>query len=541
MVKKSYAKDCRKAAQARVLEFLARLESTEQTREAIKAVCDEEKEELEEKFSNLNTRACYMTDYRKAVKAWEQDIDLNDQNSNEIQTEAGVIRQHIALTHLNYTQSMHRQRKAPTEARKQEQRRHLTPITRIDEYLATVHRLLSSTDWRELSVGICAATGRRIGEVLKSGEFEQTAAYEVSFTGQLKQTKEEKQGGEERRYTIYTLTSSDLIVDAMERLRRLPEIKALKRKSMKEIDRITNSTINNHVRSELGEIVPPPHGEVALSSKNLRAAYANIAVYLFCPVNHSISAFITDRLGHTSDATASNYEDYQVCGNNGQPLTRGVWLERVGAAAAMPQESIEQARLYLTKAAKAAINDQDFLPYADQASRINELIRLAQIGKAWEEGKLTPEPVRTSSEPVQAAAEPVPNQFRTSSEPVQAASEEEEEETLPADSKPDYKAMSLEELKKYTRTPGVAYYKIRKAIQMIREYNDLVMQTMGTEHAYAINSRSIQDLSGCNSTSIKRYMASDEGKLNIESYNALHGFGVHHNRGKRPISEMIQH
>jgi hypothetical protein len=206
----------------------------------------------------------------------------------------------------------------------------------------------------------------------------------------------------------------------------------------------------------------------------------------------------------------------------------------------MPQESIEQARLYLTKAAKAAINDQDFLPYADQASRINELIRLAQIGKAWETGKLTPEPVQTAAEPVQTAAEPVPNQFRTSSEPVQTAASE-EEETLPTDSKPDYEAMSLEELKKYTRTPGVAYFKIRKAIQLITEYNDRIMQTMGTEHAYAINSRSIQDLSGCNTGSIKRYMDSDEGTLNIDSYNALHGFGVQHNRGKRPISEMIQH
>jgi hypothetical protein len=51
-------------------------------------------------------------------------------------------------------------------------------------------------------------------------------------------------------------------------------------------------------------------------------------------------------------------------------------------------------QLRMTVAAKEVINDQEFLTYPDQVSRIEELIRLARIGKDYEEREASKEVVK---------------------------------------------------------------------------------------------------------------------------------------------------
>jgi hypothetical protein len=135
-------------------------------------------------------------------------------------------------------------------------------------------------------------------------------------------------------------------------------------------------------------VINPPYGEKELSSKNLRAAYSAIAIYLFCPSNHSETLFIKERLGHTSDATASNYEDYQVTDSEGIPQIRGVWVSRLKEIVSPPTQKIIYPRIRMTKQTKEIIDNQDFLFYTDQVSRLEELVRLATIGKDYEEGRL---------------------------------------------------------------------------------------------------------------------------------------------------------
>ena len=75
-------------------------------------------------------------------------------------------------------------------------------------------------------------------------------------------------------------------------------------------------------------------------------------------------------------------------------MTRGAWVERLNEEIIKPTEVvIVQPRLRMTEAAKNTIDDIDFLPFVDQVSRMEELIRLAKIGQQFEEGKLVKEVV----------------------------------------------------------------------------------------------------------------------------------------------------
>ena len=171
----------------------------------------------------------------------------------------------------------------------------------------------------------------------------------------------------------------------------MPKIKELKKKTNAEIDSSKNGEINRFVGESFSELIEMPVGEVQLSAKNLRASYVALAIYLFCPWKQDPSQFITERLGHASDGTASNYQDYQVVDVDGKPLTRGVWVEQLKEEMDKVVQNVVNHRLRITDAAKEVLDDKDFLPFPDVASRMDELIRLARLGKQYEEGKLIKE------------------------------------------------------------------------------------------------------------------------------------------------------
>ncbi len=363
-----FVKKIRQAMRDRAAKLLAKLDGCKNQKE-IEACCQQEKADFEAAFESLNTRAAYMTQYRNAIKEWQQHIKLTESNSYPQQIKSGIVRQHYSLLYMNYPREMHDERMQPTKEKKDEQRRNLSPINCVDKYLQTIENLLKSPDYRELSVGLIAATGRRISEILSTASFAQIGQFEVAFEGQLKAK------GETGEYAAFTLVESALIVDGILKLRRMAEIKEMKHWNLAEIDSGKNSTVNTKVKEYFGDLIEPPHGEKLLSSKNLRAAYAAIAIYLFCRSNHSESLFIKERLGHTGDATASNYEDYQVVDINGKALVRGAWVNRMNEEMGKPMLVEIKPQLRMTVAAKEVINDQEFLLYPDQLSRIEELIR----------------------------------------------------------------------------------------------------------------------------------------------------------------------
>jgi hypothetical protein len=427
---------------------------------------------------------------------------------------------------MNYPREMHEARKEPTEQKKTEQRRNLTPINCLDKYLEITESLLASYDYRELAVGLTAATGRRIGEILSTASFVQVGQFEAEFEGQLKAK------GDDRKYSAYTLIESGKVIDGVLRLRRMAEIKEMKKWNMTEIDSGKNSTVNRKLKEIYGELIKPPHGELELSTKNLRAAYAAIAIYLFCPSNHSESLFIKERLGHTGDATASNYEDYQVVDINGKQLPRGAWIERVKEKMAKPKQVETQPRIRLTVAARETIDNQEFLLYPDQLSRIEELIRLAHIGKQYEDGQLVKEVVKVvevTKEVVKEVELPI-----ESVNPVEPVKEVEPVVEVKKSTE-RFQEMSSEELKG-SHAPGSAIWKLRRSVEAIKAYNE---QQAEKRYQWAINVSTLEELSGCHSKAVRDFLDSDEGRLTVIDYNLEKGFGFQQNRGKGSIKQVL--
>ncbi len=503
-------------------------------KEKIESYCQAQKASYEEicqeKAKNpegwKNTAASYMSQIRRAIAQWQETIDLDRTNSYPQQTKEGVVNQHLALLYMNYPSDFHKERMAPTNARKQEQRRNLETISDVDGYQSQIEQLLESREWRELAAGLIAATGRRPSEILKTAVFEQIGQFEVAFSGQLKTKGEEREA-----YTTYTLVESAKVIDGLARLRRMPEIKEVRKQTLAQMDSGKNSTLNSIIRESFETLISPPYGEKQLSAKNLRAAYAAIAIYLFCPWKQSTNQFITERLGHTSDATATNYEDYQVCDRQGKPLTRGAWVERIEEEMETPKVAkILNTRIRITQADREVLDDEEFLPAADLASRMSELIRLARLGKALESGE-----IRVSDR----AASPQENRASNSPE-SEPELKPEEPQTVRSDAKNGESLLSeipSEELFSSHR-PGSAREKIRRVVAAIKSYNESQCEKSAQ---WAINSGVIKALTNINSKAIKEYLNSDEGRLQVSDYNALHGFSFHHNRGReKPITEFVR-
>lgn len=488
--------------------------------------------ELEE-TSWMNRAANNLSQVRNAIKLWEQDVELTELNSYEQETKDGVVRHHIVLMIVNFDADFHKERIQPTDKKKQEQRRKLTPIKNVDVYQTLILELLQSNEWREVAVGITAASGRRLSEILKAGQFKQVGQFEVLFSGQIKRGVDS--------YKTFTLVESCYVCDALYRLRRMPEIKELSRKSLAEVDSGRNSTINRVVHASFSQILPPPLGETTLSTRNLRASYAAIVIYFFCPWEQSESSFIKDRLGHTNDATAASYEDYQVTNNTGKPLTRGAWVERIGEQMTeTTQQLVHTSRMLVSKDVRDALSDQDFLPFPDYASRMEELLRLAKLGKQFESGELVKE--------VEVVVEKIV--------PVEKIIEVEKSISVKAaksavkyDKRPEN--MSNKELFG-ANLPNSGHEKIRRAVAAVKSYNE----SRGGDKSgmWAINTRTLKDLTNCRTEIVDKYFRSEAGiqELDIRfqtgeddkakivvGYNEMMGLSRYHNRGRGSIAEAI--
>jgi len=512
--------------QKAAFETLVKRNSEEKARKKGEESCEE---------SWMNTASSYMTSIRNALTEWQKSINLNELNSYPQKTKSGIVSQHYALLFMNYPADFHENRMQSTKEKKEEQRRNLTPINCVDEYLVTIEKLLDSPDYRELAAGLIAATGRRISEILSTASFTQIGQFEVSFEGQLK--AKGLTGG----YPVYTVVESAKVFDGVLRLRRMAEIKEMKNWNLAEIDSGKNNTVNRYVKQHFGELIQPPHGEKELSTKNLRAAYAAIAIYLFCPGNQSEQQFIKERLGHTSDATASNYEDYQVVDINGNQLSRGAWVKRISEKMSKPMLVETNTRVRMTVAAKEVINDQEFLLYPDQLSRVEELIRLARIGKQYEQGELVKEVVKVV-EVVKEVEKPI-EVIKEVEKPVEVVEDGQKvleevkpvEEVKPIATAARFDEMSNEELRG-CQAPGSALAKIRRSVAAIKAYNEAQAEK---KNQWAINVSTLEDLSGCHSKAVRDYLDSDEGRLNVTDYNLEKGFGFQQNRGKGSIKQHV--
>ena len=319
-----------KVMQRHVALFLAKLSGATDAH-TVEHFCIEEKAWFEQQYKNDNTRAAYMTKYRRAIALMSTDRPFPDSVMYEQETANGPIRQHIALKWMNYSSEFHQQRQAPTQAKAKAQRRQRVAFEPQPVIDAAVAALSSSSTW-EVAAAIILLTGRRPTEILKSGDFTQVGAYQLEFSGQLKSRNKTT------TFPIYCLERSHRLIDAFTRFRRIASVRELQAAENAAVDSRMNATVNRAVRTVFSEdILPAPLGESQLSAKNLRAAYVNIAYHLFGNPETSIGSFAEDFLGHQNAGSAASYEDYYCVDSKGQPLSIGLLKDELQAKPKRPR------------------------------------------------------------------------------------------------------------------------------------------------------------------------------------------------------------
>lgn len=120
---------------------------------------------------------------------------------------------------------------------------------------------ISSYDYKKISIGLAVLTGRRMAEILYTGEFDAVDSNHVFFTGQLKQN--DNQG-----YEIPVLCDANLIVKALSNLRVLRSYKSIKNVNEKE-----SGYLNKEVKKHFDKY------SKGLSMHDLRRFYAYVCYH----------------------------------------------------------------------------------------------------------------------------------------------------------------------------------------------------------------------------------------------------------------------
>jgi Telomere resolvase len=318
--------------------FVARLREVN-TEIEIQSFCNAEIKLLEEGYPQASV-AKYLTVYRKAIAAAIEDgsLLLTPTNSHRYiyqQRITGIHEErfeHWALTYLKYSAEIYEtiDRRSQLTNRDKQLNLRLVPV---ESYLSLLRGFLGKKGMYEarwLATAIAGLTGRRFAEVMAKGTFSLTKhPYLLRFEGQLK-----TRSGRAEGYDIVTLFPADEVLEAINRLRQLPEVKAmarLKGKALSEALNRFNQKLNNICSSALMQVVPPMEGKKSVSVHNLRSLYGAIAVYLFCPPLQHEYVFVQHFLGHVMDSPATGHYFRFALGDEQGNLIRekGVLLAKV--------------------------------------------------------------------------------------------------------------------------------------------------------------------------------------------------------------------
>jgi hypothetical protein len=180
-------------------------------------------------------------------------------------------------------------------------------------YVATAAEMLSAGTFSHLALGVAMATGRRAFEVLSQGRFKKVGEFELEFSGQAKQRLGVDYGSS---YRIYTLVAADTVLDAIKRMRALPECASLQDMDATEVNRRTAKTLN--------VLTKRTFNDEARVFKDTRAIWARIMFethFTHDPrwARKSAEIFWREMLGHEDLETQESYKQFKIHYEDDQP------------------------------------------------------------------------------------------------------------------------------------------------------------------------------------------------------------------------------
>lgn len=179
-----------------------------------------------------------------------------------------------------------------------------------NKYIKISERLLQSANHHDLITGLCALTGRRAIEIVKTGKFEINDEYSMVFTGQAK-----------RRQIDSTPVIIPVLSSPFEIIKAHRKLKTFLLNQDIDWSLETNQRIHNLISSKIFAIKQAlfkPIFSIAATSQqevkiDLRAAYAAICFNIFQPVM-SFKAYTAQILNHKDMESADSYAKYKPIG-----------------------------------------------------------------------------------------------------------------------------------------------------------------------------------------------------------------------------------
>jgi integrase len=271
----------------------------------IEAACTSEIERLRDAYSKSSVFSV-VTKYRKHL-------------------EAQGFSNHPVMSFFKLSRAEYGNRRGAYKRKVAREMSELRPLFDWEGYINRATWLLKSDSYINVTMGLCALTGRRPGEILATARFEKTGEFTAKFTGQLK-TK----GSDNARdgYEVYLLTSADTVIEALARLRTMKSFNASKVKPGETqgqmINRLTANSQAKSVRRyflEFASDYERANGKPEnLRPLNLRSIYALLAWEMWGDVwlksidsiDADETAFFAAMLGHSEGdtATAQSYRNF---------------------------------------------------------------------------------------------------------------------------------------------------------------------------------------------------------------------------------------
>lgn len=255
-----------------------------------------------------------MTDIvplRLAYKALKDKIKRDGNEAAYIDVKAMKI-DHEIMRHLNLP-SVTRDQMADQAASRLEEKALNTIDIGYNWYVTTAVEMLSSSTFSHLALGVAMATGRRAFEVLTQGRFKKVGEFELEFSGQAKQRLGVDYNSS---YRIYTLVAADVVLEAIDRLRSIPEGSSLQGMDATEVNRRTAKTLN--------VLAKRVFNDETRVFKDTRAIWARIMFETHFKhdarwAKKSAEVFWREMLGHEDLETQESYKQFKIHYEDEQP------------------------------------------------------------------------------------------------------------------------------------------------------------------------------------------------------------------------------
>ena len=194
-------------------------------------------------------------------------------------------------------------------------------LNKIYQILATPESIFNDLQRKTiapLAFALAAVSGRRMIEIILTGQFKRTGKYTVLFSGQVK--KRIKKDNFERE--IYTLIDSKLFINKINLLRSLPALEGIDIIVKQNIDedrkiRDEKTIINAIFAKYLSSYTKQFFNDDRRVFKDTRAIYARIVYEKYFKkdprwANVDEDVFFAEILGHDDDETQLHYKQFKL-------------------------------------------------------------------------------------------------------------------------------------------------------------------------------------------------------------------------------------